>query len=127
MGYHAAMPYSQFQNTSENDILSDSYPIAPIQGKYFLTTGKEPLCQRHYRFIVELAKPDIAEKWVQGFLTVGVFNERGKNLKNLDLTPKGTQFEHGKSYMFVITNPNDIGDHINKVEHIGSIKIVKTI
>jgi pancreatic triacylglycerol lipase len=116
MGYHATTPYIQYQNQSENDILSDSYPIAPTPGKYFLTTGKEPLCQRHYRFIIELAKPDKAERWLQGFLTAGIFTERGKSLRNLDLTPKGTQkFEHGKSYMFVITNPNDIGDRINKV------------
>lgn len=118
MGYHSALPYtnSQYTNTSENDILSDSYPIAPQPGKYYLSTGKEPLCQRHYRFIIELAKPRMAEHWVQGFLSAGLFSERGKNLRNLDLTPKGTQrFEHGKSYMIVVTNPNDMADKVNKV------------
>lgn len=123
MGYHATTPFIQYQNQSENDILSDSYAIAPTSGKYFLTTGKDPLCQRHYRFIVELAKPVMAEKWVQGFLTAGIYTEGGKkSLRNLDLTPKGTQkFEHGKSYMFVITNPNDIGDRINKVSFCKSL------
>lgn len=118
MGYHSALPYtnSQYTNTSENDILSDSFPVAPLPGKYYLTTGKEPLCQRHYRFIIELAKPRIAEHWVQGFLSAGLFSERGKNLRNMDLTPKGTQrFEHGKSYMIVVTNPNDMADKVNKV------------
>ncbi|KAL7025063.1 hypothetical protein ACKWTF_013317 [Chironomus riparius] len=123
MGYHSTMPYSyqnyHNHNASENDVVPspDNYPpIAPVQGKYFLITGKEPLCQRHYRFIIEMARPVMAEKWVQGFLTAGIFTERGKSLRNLDLTPKGTQrFEHGKSYMIVVTNPNDIGDRINKV------------
>jgi pancreatic triacylglycerol lipase len=119
MGYHAQMPYSHY-NSSENDVVpSENYPpIAPVQGKYFLSTGKDPhYCQRHYRFIIELAKPVMAEKWVQGFLSAGIFTERGKSMRNLDLTPKGTQrFEHGKSYMIVITNPNDVGDKVNKVE-----------
>lgn len=118
MGYHSATPYTsaQFTNTSENDILSDSYQLLPQPGKYYLTTGKEPYCQRHYRFIVELAKPRMAEQWVQGFLSAGLFSDRGKNLRNLDLTPKGTQrFEHGKSYMFVVTNPSEIDENINKV------------
>jgi pancreatic triacylglycerol lipase len=118
MGYHAQMPffYSQYHNASENDVISDSYPIAPMQGKYFLNTGKEPYCQRHYRFIIELAKPNQAERWVQGFLSAGIFTQNGKNLRNLDLTPKGTQrFEHGKSYMIVVTNPNEVGDKISKV------------
>jgi pancreatic triacylglycerol lipase len=123
MGYHSASPYAsaQFTNTSENDILSDSYQLTPqpagkYLGKYYLTTGKEPFCQRHYRFIIELAKPRMAEQWVQGFLSAGLFSERGKNLRNLDLTPKGTQrFEHGKSYMFVVTSPSEIDDNINKV------------
>lgn len=124
MGYHSALPYtnSQYTNTSENDILSDSYPVAPRPGKYFLTTGKDPYCQRHYRFIVELAKPRIAEQWVQGFMSAGLFSERGKNLRNLDLTPKGTQrFEHGKSYMFVVTNPSDMSDKVNKVSYIDKL------
>lgn len=58
----------------------------------------------------------MAEHWVQGFLSAGLFSERGKNLRNLDLTPKGTQrFEHGKSYMIVVTNPSDMADRVNKV------------
>jgi pancreatic triacylglycerol lipase len=75
MGYHSASPYAsaQFTNTSENDILSDSYQLTPqpagkYLGKYYLTTGKEPFCQRHYRFIIELAKPRMAEQWDKDFL-----------------------------------------------------------
>ncbi|CRL07123.1 CLUMA_CG020119, isoform A [Clunio marinus] len=121
MGYHATLPYANTQNENskqtENDILSDSYPIVPQPGKYFLMTGKDPYCQRHYRFIIELAKPRVAEQWVQGFLSAGLFSERGKNLRNLDLTPKGTQrFEHGKSYIIVVTNANELADRVNKVE-----------
>lgn len=77
MGYHASIPYVNQQylpnsNTSENDILSDTHfaIIPPPQpGKYFLSTGKEPMCQRHYRFTIELAKPRVAEHWVQGKFT----------------------------------------------------------
>lgn len=99
--------------------MSDSFPVAPQPGKYFLSTGKDPLCQRHYRFIIELAKPRIAEHWVQGFLSAGLFTDTGKNLRNMDLTPKGTQrFEHGKSYMLVVTNPNDMADKVNKVREV---------
>lgn len=64
----------------------------------------------------------MAEHWVQGFLSAGLFSERGKNLRNLDLTPKGTQrFEHGKSYMIVVTNPNDMADKVNKVMNMQTI------
>ena len=52
---------------------------------------------------------------MQGFLSAGLFSS-GKNLRNLDLTPRGTQrFEHGKSYMIVVTNPSDVADKVNKV------------
>lgn len=86
MGYHASIPYVNQQylpnsNTSENDILSDTHfaIIPPPQpGKYFLSTGKEPMCQRHYRFTIELAKPRVAEHWVQGKFT---FNTVLKHLQ----------------------------------------------
>ncbi|KAG5670693.1 hypothetical protein PVAND_000940 [Polypedilum vanderplanki] len=70
MGYHAQMPYSYSQyNSSENDVIpSESSTDCSVQGYYILTTGKDPhYCQRHYRFIIELAKPVMAEKWGKDF------------------------------------------------------------
>uniref|UniRef100_A0A182P9X9 Lipase domain-containing protein n=1 Tax=Anopheles epiroticus TaxID=199890 RepID=A0A182P9X9_9DIPT len=120
MGYHASLPITTArQNVSENDVISgsSSVPVAPQPGKYFLATGRDfPFCQRHYRFTVELAKPKVAEPWVQGHLTAGIFSERGA-LRNIDLTPKGTaRLEHGTTYQVVVTNPHDLGDRIRKVE-----------
>lgn len=50
MGYHANLPITSTQqnnNTSENDVISDiQYPIAPQPGKYFLSTGKDPMCRK---------------------------------------------------------------------------------
>ena len=50
MGYHANVPITSAQqntNTSENDVISDiQYPIAPQSGKYFLVTGKDPMCRK---------------------------------------------------------------------------------
>lgn len=71
--------------------------------------------ERHYRFTIDLAKPKIAEHWVQGYLTAAIFSDRGA-LRNIDLTPKGTRLEHGTTYQVVITNPHDLGDRIRKVE-----------
>lgn len=71
--------------------------------------------ERHYRFTIDLAKPKIAEPWVQGYLTAAIFSDRGA-LRNIDLTPKGTRLEHGTTYQVVITNPHDLGDRIRKVE-----------
>lgn len=48
MGYHSTLPItSSYVNnvTSENDI-DTHYPIAPQPGKYFLATGKEPMCRK---------------------------------------------------------------------------------
>jgi pancreatic triacylglycerol lipase len=120
MGYHATLPITSSYinvNASENDINTDTqYPIAPQPGKYFLSTGKDPMCQFHYRFVIELAKPRGAEPWVQGYLQAGIFSDKG-NLRSLDLTPKGTsKFEHGTTYIIVVTNPHDLGERISKVE-----------
>lgn len=72
--------------------------------------------ERHYRFTIELAKPRMAELWVQGYLTAAIFSDRGA-LRNIDLTPKGTaRLEHGSTYQVVVTNPHDLGDRIRKVE-----------
>lgn len=72
--------------------------------------------ERHYRFTIELAKPRMAEPWVQGYLKAAIFSDRGA-LRNIDLTPKGTaRLEHGSTYQVVITNPHDLGDRIRKVE-----------
>lgn len=73
------------------------------------------LPERHYRFTIDLAKPKIAEPWVQGYLTAAIFSDRGA-VRNIDLTPKGTRLEHGTTYQVVITNPHDLGDRIRKVE-----------
>uniref|UniRef100_A0A1B0GN74 Uncharacterized protein n=2 Tax=Phlebotomus papatasi TaxID=29031 RepID=A0A1B0GN74_PHLPP len=119
MGYHATMPISGHQNSSENDIITSDVnePMAPQPGKYFLATGKDyPFCQRHYRFTVELAKPRDAETWVQGYLTAAIFSDRGA-VRGVDLTPRGTaRLEHGTTYQVVVTNPHDLGDRIRKVE-----------
>lgn len=124
MGYHATIPITTttaVTNSSENDIDSASHggePVAPQPGKYYLATGKEfPYCQRHYRFTIVLAKPRLAESWVQGTLTAAIFSERGA-IKSMELTPKGSsaRLEHGTTYQIVITNPHDIGDRIRKVE-----------
>ena len=54
MGYHANLPITSSQqnnNTSENDVISDiQYPIAPQPGKYFLITGKDPMCRKFSKF-----------------------------------------------------------------------------
>jgi len=122
MGYHSTLPITTTAttNSSENDIDSAFLrePVPPQPGKYYLATGKEfPYCQRHYRFTIVLAKPRLAESWVQGTLTAAIFSERG-TIKNLELTPKGSsaRLEHGSTYQVVVTNPFDIGDRIRKVE-----------
>lgn len=71
--------------------------------------------ERHYRFTVELAKPRIAERWVQGYLTASIFSDRGA-LRSIDLTKGTARLEHGSKYQIVITNPHDLGDNIRKVE-----------
>lgn len=89
-----------------------SFPHFILNLKFTL---KFPLPGHHYRFTVELAKPKNAETWVQGSLTAGIFSDKG-NLRNIDLTPKGTQrLEHGTTYQVVITNPHDLGERITKV------------
>ncbi|XP_037029466.1 pancreatic triacylglycerol lipase-like [Bradysia coprophila] len=126
MGYHATLPTvpssihtvsSISSNSSENEIIPETNDISqPQPGKYFLSTGRDfPFCQRHYRFTIDLAKPKIAEPWVQGYLTAAIFSDRGA-LRNIDLTPKGTRLEHGTTYQVVITNPHDLGNRIRKVE-----------
>lgn len=139
MGYHATLPVIASSNSSENEIIPESQDVAvsPQPGKYFLATGRDfPFCrklfpsilvssitliihifpERHYRFTIELAKPRMAELWVQGYLTAAIFSDRGA-LRNIDLTPKGTaRLEHGSTYQVVVTNPHDLGDRIRKVE-----------
>lgn len=63
-----------------------------------------------------MAKPAMAERWVQGFLTAAIYSDRGA-ARNIDLTPRGTtRFEHGSIYQVIITNQHDLGDKIRKVE-----------
>ncbi|XP_046985255.1 pancreatic triacylglycerol lipase-like isoform X1 [Schistocerca americana] len=84
--------------------------------KYFVTTGKEyPYCQRHYKVTVELAQPQHAESWVQGFMRISLHSDTNV-IKNLDLTPSGyVKLQHGQSRTFVVTHPMDVGP-IRKVE-----------
>ncbi|KAJ4450311.1 hypothetical protein ANN_01731, partial [Periplaneta americana] len=85
-------------------------------GKYFISTGKEfPYCRRHYKVIVDLAKPPRAENWVQGFMRISLHSDTGV-IRNLDLTPSGyVKLQHGQSRSFVVTHPTDVGK-IRKVE-----------
>lgn len=63
-----------------------------------------------------MAKPRMAEQWVQGYLTAAIYSDRGA-VRGIDLTPRGTvRLEHGSTYQVVITNPYDLGDKIRKVE-----------
>lgn len=72
--------------------------------------------ERHYRFTIELAKPRMAESWVQGYLTAAVFSDRG-TIRNIDLSTGSTaKLEHGSTYQIVIPNPHDLGERIRKVE-----------
>lgn len=59
MGYHASMPISSPNNSSENEITDIAAPQAPLPGKYFLATGKEyPYCRKLYLFFIKLVISD---------------------------------------------------------------------
>lgn len=65
---------------------------------------------------MELAKPQVAEHWVRGYIRVNIYSDRG-TLRNIDLTPKlPARMEHGSSYQIVITNPHDLGEKFKKIE-----------
>ncbi|CAH0554374.1 unnamed protein product [Brassicogethes aeneus] len=110
MGYHA-------DNTPglDNEV-SPQTKIDTIGSKYFLTTGREyPYCNRMYRISVELAKPGLAETWVQGFVRASLYSPAG--VIHADLTSSGdTRLEHGTTYTTVVSHPVDLGGSVRKVE-----------
>lgn len=64
---------------------------------------------------IELAKPRMAESWVQGFIKAALYSPNG--IIQVDLTPSGEEkFEHGTSFTSVVSHPADLGDDIKKVE-----------
>ncbi|XP_019877450.1 pancreatic triacylglycerol lipase [Aethina tumida] len=110
MGYHA---------DSTPGIENEVAPVKPqdtVGAKYFLTTGREyPYCHRMYRISVELAKPGLAETWVQGFVKASLYSPSG--VIHADLTPSGdTKLEHGTTYTTVISHPVDLGGTVRKIE-----------
>ncbi|XP_045475714.1 pancreatic triacylglycerol lipase-like isoform X1 [Harmonia axyridis] len=111
MGYHLdSSPIFE-----ETDI-SERHFVDTIGSKYFLNTGKDfPFCHRIYRISIELAKPSIAEKWVQGFLKAFILSPNG--IMQIDLTPSGdVKLEHGTTYTTVVTHRADLGGNIKKIE-----------
>jgi pancreatic triacylglycerol lipase len=110
MGYHA--------NTSpgiENNEINPSKMSDLIGNKYYLTTGREfPFCRRLYRVRIELAKPKMAESWVQGFIKAALHSSAG--VIHVDLTPGETKLEHGTTFTSVVSHPADLGGNIKKVE-----------
>ncbi|KAK9878125.1 hypothetical protein WA026_021142 [Henosepilachna vigintioctopunctata] len=111
MGYHLdSSPMFE-----ETDISKRQF-VETIGSKYYLNTGKEnPFCHRTYRISIELAKPSIAETWVQGFLKAFILSPNG--IMQIDLTPSGdVKLEHGTTYTTVVTHPADLGGNIKKIE-----------
>ncbi|BET00389.1 Triacylglycerol lipase [Nesidiocoris tenuis] len=95
---------------------AEKMPGVTPGGKYYISTGKDtPFCRHHYRVTIDLAKPQKAEAWVQGFMRVSLHSDNGV-IKNLDLTPNGYEkLEHGTSKSFVVTHTEDIGP-VKRVE-----------
>lgn len=70
---------------------------------------------RQYRVRIELAKPTMAESWVQGFVKGSIYSSAG--VIDIDLTPSGdTKLEHGTTYTVLVSHPADLGGNIKKVE-----------
>ena len=64
---------------------------------------------------IELAKPRMAESWVQGFIKASIYSSAG--VIHVDLTPSGeTKLEHGTTFTSVVSHPADLGGNIKKVE-----------
>lgn len=64
---------------------------------------------------MELAKPGLAETWVQGFVKASLYSPSG--VIHADLTPSGdTKLEHGTTYTTVISHPVDLGGTVRKIE-----------
>lgn len=62
-----------------------------------------------------MAKPALAETWVQGFIKASVYSPKG--VIHVDLTPSGdTKLEHGSTYTTVVSHPIDLGGSVRKVE-----------
>ncbi|XP_071057677.1 pancreatic triacylglycerol lipase-like isoform X2 [Onthophagus taurus] len=109
MGYH-----SDTSPGLENEVSTQLQ--GNIGNKFFTMTGREfPFCHRLYRISLELAKPAIAETWVQGFLKASIHSSAGVIV--LDLTPTGDmKLEHGSTYSMVLSHHADLGGNIKKVE-----------
>ena len=68
-----------------------------------------------YRITLELAKPRIAEAWVQGFIKASLHSPSG--IIHLDLTHNNDmKLEHGSTYSIVLSHPADLDGTIKKVE-----------
>jgi len=115
MGYHADTSPALVSNRIER---SDQIAISNI--KFYTSTGKEyPFCHRLYRINVELAKPAIAENWVQGFLKASLHSSHA--VIHLDMAAPASsgsdlKLEHGTTFSMVVSHPSDLGGDVKKVE-----------
>lgn len=84
--------------------------------KFYFNTGKKaPYCQYHYLLTLNLARPPVAEIWVQGFLKVNLYGTENE-ITDFDLTPERIQMAHGNSLTFWIESALDLGINVEKVE-----------
>lgn len=112
MGYHLdASPRLENEVTPQTNKFQET-----IGTKFYTMTGKEqPYCHRLYRISIELAKPLIAESWVQGFLKASLHSPSG--VVHINLTPSGDmKLAHGTTHTMVVSHPSDLGGNVKKVE-----------
>jgi len=86
-----------------------AWRTAPLR-MYLETGAVAPYCKHHYLLQLHLAKPRQAEAWVQGYLKVNLFGDKGK-LTEYDLTPEESlRVQHGQMYDFSISVERNLGE-----------------
>jgi len=84
-----------------------AWSTAPVR-MYLETGAVAPYCKHHYLLQLHLAKPRQAEAWVQGYLKVNLFGDKGK-LTEYNLTPDAHFLTHGTSPKFLLSSTPTLG------------------